>query len=289
MNGQYVIISPVRNEAQFLPATIASVTAQTALPRAWFLVNDGSTDETAQIIEDAASRYSWIRPLHRVDRGVRRAGSGVMEAFNQAYALLRGRQWDFLVKLDGDLSFSAEYFARCLAEFEAESRLGIGSGLVCTPAKDGYRGEFDDPPFHVRGPAKMYRRECWEEIGGLVAAPGWDTLDLIKANMAGWRTRTFPEITLLHHRPTGGAYGTWSNWKKNGLANYLVGYHPLFMLAKCARRTFRRPYGIAALGLWCGFCRGYLDRVKRPVDESVMKYLREQQIRCLLGQANLWS
>ncbi len=289
MNAKYVIISPVRNEARFLPVTIDSVTKQRHLPEIWFLVDDGSSDETASIIDDAASRYDWIRAVHRMDRGQRQAGSGVMEAFYEAYAQLGDQPWDFLVKLDGDVSFGPDYFEKCLAVFASDPRLGIGSGLICLPGTEEKTAEYNDPPFHVRGPGKIYRRECWMDIGGLVSAPGWDTLDLIKANMTGWKTRTFQEITLVHHRPTGGAYGAWSNWTKNGMANYLVGYHPFFMVAKCMARLFQRPYGVVALGLLYGYCMGYIRRVARPADPSVIRYLREQQIRCLLGKTSLWK
>lgn len=288
MKTNYVIISPVRNEARFLPTTIDSVAAQTVRPQVWFLVDDGSSDETSAIIDQAAARHDWIQAIHRGDRGARTAGSGVMEAFYEAYTQLGDRPWEFLVKLDGDLSFDPDYFEQCFARFAEDPRLGIGSGLVCKSMPYGPVREFDDPPFHVRGPGKIYRRDCWNDIDGLVSAPGWDTLDLIKANMAGWRTRTFHEIQMIHHRPTGGAYGAWSNWKKNGTANYLVGYHPFFMLAKCVRRMFCRPYGVAAFGLLYGYCTGYLHRMRRAADPRVIRYLRQQQIRCLLGQSNLW-
>src|SRR5689334_22426967 len=112
-NIHYVIISPVRNEARYLPKTIASVVSQSIRPRWWILVDDGSSDETRQIIDEAASRHAWIKAIHRLDRGCRRAGSGVMEAFYDGYSLVQGESWEFIVKLDGDLSFDSDYFERC--------------------------------------------------------------------------------------------------------------------------------------------------------------------------------
>jgi glycosyltransferase involved in cell wall biosynthesis len=285
----YIIISPVRNEMDYLGMTIASVVSQTVRPRGWILVDDGSSDETGRLIDEAALRFDWIKAVHRPDRGARRAGGGVMEAFYDGYKLLEKESWEYIVKLDGDLSFGPDYFERCLLAFQRESRLGIGGGLVCTNVNGKITEEFKDPIFHVRGPTKIYRRECWKEIGGLIQAPGWDTFDQIKANMLGWQTRTFRDIKLTHHRPTGGAYGAWSNWTKNGLANYIVGYHPLFMFLKCARRSFQRPYGVVGIGLMAGFMRGYLRRIPQVDDHEVIRFLRKQQINYLIGRKSLWD
>ena len=268
---------------------IASVVSQTIRPRLWVIVDDGSTDEPGRIIDEAASRYSWIRAIHRADRGSRRAGSGVMEAFYDGYKLVPDELWEFLVKLDGDLSFESDYFERCFCAFQAEPRLGVGGGLVCTSANGITSAEFKDPEFHVRGPTKIYRRDCWHQIGGLIRTPGWDTFDQVKANMLGWKTRTFNDIKLTHHRSTGGAYGAWPDYVKNGLANYVVGYHPIFMFLKCIRRSFRRPYGLAGLALMAGFFRGYLRRIPQVEDREVIDYLRRQQMSCLFGRKSLWS
>jgi hypothetical protein len=107
--------------------------------------------------------------------------------------------------------------------------------------------------------------------------------------MLGWTTYTFPELKLWHHRAAGGAEGTWKNWVKNGLANYVAGYHPLFMLVKCARRAFAKPYGMAGLGLLIGFCRGYTSRVAQVDDKELIHYLRGQQMRRLLFRKSLWD
>jgi hypothetical protein len=114
-------------------------------------------------------------------------------------------------------------------------------------------------------------------------------MDELKANMLGWKTYTFSEIPLIHHRATGGADGKWRNYFKNGRANYIVGYHPLFMLGKCVKRLFRPPYGVASLALGCGFVTGYTAKVKQQVaDRDVIKYLRDQQLRALMGKKCLW-
>lgn len=285
-----MVITPARNEEQYIQRTIASLAAQTLRPRKWIIVNDGSSDNTKELINAAANQYSWITALHGPDRGFRKAGGGVIEAFYDGYCLAEKEPWDFLVKLDADLSFESSYFASCKARFDADPKLGIGGGTVCNEVMGGLVTESKgDPPFHVRGATKIYRRACWEAIGGLIKAPGWDTLDEVKANMLGWRTYSFPELKLTHFRVAGDADGAWKNWVKNGQANYVTGYHPLFMLLKCVKRLFERPYGLAALGLLSGFLGGYIKRAPRVQDEALIRYVRRQQINRLLLRQSLWD
>jgi len=288
ISAKYIVISPVRNEEQHLPQTIQCMAAQTVPPQRWLLVDDGSTDTTGRIIDGAAARHPWLKALHRSDRGFRQAGGGVMEAFYHAYDSLPETRWDFLVKLDGDLSFSSDYFEQCFKRFETNPALGIGGGTICSEVNGALQVESKvDPAFHVRGATKIYRRECWDQIGGLLRAPGWDTVDEVKANMLGWTTR--PDLKLVHHRPAGQAYGQWSNLVKNGRANYVAGYHPLFMLLKCLRRSFEKPYLIEGCGLWVGFVGGYLKRIPQAPDRDLIRYFRRQQLNRLFGKKSLWS
>jgi poly-beta-1,6-N-acetyl-D-glucosamine synthase len=288
--ARYIVITPVRNEQEHLPETIQSLAAQTITPALWILIDDGSSDDTGRIIDDAARKLPWLQAVHRADRGFRQAGGGVIEAFYDGYNRIGDRSWDYLVKLDGDLSFDPDYFERCLKYFDAAPRLGIGGGTVCQ-SDDGklVTESAVDPNFHVRGATKIYRAACWKAVGGLLRAPGWDTVDEFKANMLGWQTRTFPDIKLVHHRTSGDAYGQWHNWTKNGLANYVAGYHPLFMLAKCFKRAFDKPPFIVATGLWLGFCSGYWKRVPQVPDRDVVRYVRKQQLRRMFLQPSIYS
>jgi poly-beta-1,6-N-acetyl-D-glucosamine synthase len=290
LKPNYVVITPVRNEQENLRHTIESMVGQTLRPAAWILVNDGSSDDTGRIADAAGADHDWIRVVHRADRGFRKPGGGVMEAFSDGYRLAEKEQWDFLIKLDGDLSFEPSFFASALKRFSDDPRLGIGGGTICAKVEDHLVAEWSgDPPFHVRGATKIYRRECWLQLGSLYPVAGWDTLDEIKANMLGWRTYSFADLKLLHHRSAGEADGSWANWMKNGRANYISGYLPVFMLLKCAARVFRKPYGIGALGLWCGFISGYLKRLPQIDDAKLIEYLRREQIKRLLFQNSLWG
>jgi hypothetical protein len=228
--------------------------------------------------------------IHRPNRKSRLAGTGVIEAVEAAYPRLDNSSWDFVVKLDGDLSFAPDYFERCLRNFETDIRLGIGGGTVCRIANGVLSIDSPgDPPFHVRGATKIYRRSCWQAIAPLTRAPGWDTIDEVKANLRGFRTSTFPDTVIVQHKPTGAADGLWRNAAKNGRANYVAGYHPLFMLAKCATRTLRsKPYFVESAALVAGYASGYWRRLPRA-EPDVVRYLRQQQIRRLLFRDGIYK
>jgi len=286
----YIIITPVRDEAQYIEKTIQSVTSQTVPPSQWFIVDDGSTDGTSELLDTHAAQTSWIHAIHMDNRGYRAPGGGVIDAFYAGYSLLQDGQWDFIVKLDGDLSFAPNYFEQCFEIFEAEPALGIGGGTICQLENGQLKlDSVGDPPFHVRGATKIYRSACWEEIRPLERAPGWDTVDEVKANMYGWNTRTFANLTLIQHKPTGGVDGEWRNWLKNGRANYFTGYHPLFMIAKCIKRTFCNPPLLGSIALWTGYCSGYLRRIPQVPDKNVIRYLRRQQMRRLLMRPSIYG
>ena len=287
-NTKYIIITPVRNEGKHLERTITSVIGQTIAPGEWIIVNDGSSDNTADIIDAYAKKYGWIRAIHRKDRGYRKAGGGVVEAFYDGYKAISSEDWNYLVKLDGDLTFDSGYFEKCFQKFDKDEKLGIGGGTVYNVVQGKLELE-KGPQFHVRGATKIYRKKCWQDINGLLAAPGWDTLDEVKANMMGWQTCCFPDLKLAHHKYTGSADGTWGGWVKNGRANYISGYHPLFMTLKCMRRVFKKPVLIGALGLLYGFVSGYLKSVPQGDDRALIGYMRRQQMNKRLMRESIWK
>ncbi len=285
---KYVIISPVRDEAAYIAGTIECVLCQTVLPCQWVIVDDGSTDRTGKIIDGYASRVHWIKALHRENRGFRKAGGGVIEAFYDGFGALSTRDWQFIIKLDGDVSFQADYFEICFQEFRRDPKLGIGGGEIYHRANGALELE-RNPRFHVRGATKIYRQECWKAIEGLIAAPGWDAVDEVRANMLGWTTRSFESIKVIHERYTGAADGNWRNAVKNGLADYIAGYHPLWMFTKCLNRLGRKPYFVGSLGHLCGFLSGYAQKVPQVDDPALIRYLRQQQLRRLFLRPSIWK
>jgi len=287
-NIRYVVVTPVRDEEQYLPLTIASMVKQTILPQQWVIVNDGSKDSTGQIIDEAARQYPWIRAVHRQDRGFRKWGGGIIEAFYDGYNALECTDWEFMSKLDGDLSFEPDYFESTFARFHADPKLGIGGGVLYHE-ENGRRVLETHPKFHVRGGVKIYRRACWETIGGLWVGPGSDTVDEVKANMLGWTSRSFFDIHMTHHRFTGASWGRWGGLVKDGKIDYVSGYHPLFLGAKSIVRLKRRPYFLGSFALVYGYVSAFLQRIPRVDDPAVIRYLRQQQLARLLGGETIWK
>jgi biofilm PGA synthesis N-glycosyltransferase PgaC len=285
---KYLIITPARDEEAYLEKTILSVVGQSIRPMQWVIVNDGSGDDTGKIMEHYAEIYPWITARHRPNRGFREAGGGVVSTFYDGLEQVEFPEWEFLVKLDADLSFPSDYFENCFSEFDRDPQLGIGGGGIYHEVAGRLELE-ENPRFHVRGATKIYRRKCWDELGGLLKAPGWDTVDELKANMLGWKTRSFLGLKVSHYRFTGAADGAWKDCVKNGRANYITGYHPVFMFVKCIRRLVRKPYLTGAMGLMWGFLSCYWKQTPQVPDHRLIKYTRNQQVRKMLMLTSIWK
>jgi len=288
MNPKYVIITPVRDEETYLKETVVSVLRQRYRPAEYILVNDGSRDSTGEIIDDYVRAHNWVRAVHRRDRGYRKWGAGIIEAFYDGFNALSCRDWEFMCKLDADLSFEPDYFERALTKFEENPRIGIGGGVLYH-YRNGQKILEKHPQFHVRGGVKIYRRKCWEDIGGLWVGPGSDTVDEVKANMLGWTTMSFSDLHLIHHRPTGESWGRWGGLVKDGRIDYVYGSHPLFLMAKALVRLFRRPYVLGSAALVYGYVSAFIKRTPQVDDPKLIRYLRGQQLARLMGRKTIWK
>jgi len=281
--SEFVVVTPVRNEAEFIELTIQSMLAQTVKPREWIIVNDGSTDDTEEIVTRYLPTCPWIRLVNREDRGFRQRGGGVVRAFYDGFEALDCQDYEFIVKLDGDLSFEPTYFEQVLAEFTARPRLGIAGGGCYVRAGDDWTLEAADV-HHVRGATKVYRRVCFEAIGGLVPGLGWDGIDEWKARMLGWEVRSFLDLKVLHHRGVGMGSGKLKGKVEMGRAAYFMGYHPLFMLVRGARRMADRPYILGGLAILWGYFGDWLKRQERLDDPAMVRFLRHDQLKRLGGE-----
>jgi glycosyltransferase involved in cell wall biosynthesis len=285
---RYVVVTPARDEEEHLELLAKTIEAQTWRPTEWIIVDDGSTDRTGAIADGLAADHDWIVVVHRADRGQRVPGGGVVETVLAGLDACTVEDWDYLVKLDADLELEPDYFERCLRRMELDERWGITGGQVHDRLADGSIVVEGHPTFHVRGATKIYRRATWDAIGGLVVAKGWDTLDEVKSNQLGWRTTTFSDIPIIQQRETGRRAGWWKDWSKNGRAAWFCGYHPLFVLARCARVATMQPYGLKGLALLSGYVDAVVRRRPRVDDTDLRRYTRTQQLRRLLGRESIW-
>jgi glycosyltransferase involved in cell wall biosynthesis len=282
--NRYLIITPARDEALFLPRLIESIAAQTQRPDRWIIIDDGSEDATGPISCAAAEKYPWIE-LHRLPRDRQRTAGGesVITRFLPVDA---PRQFDYILRLDADISFDPDFCELLFAEFACDSKLGIAGPTLYEPDSSGWH-EIRQPKFHTRGAAKMYSSGCLAAIGGLDSGLGWDTLDEAHAMMLGFNTRNFRHIRAKHHRPQGAASG-WKARMAAGLSAYNVGYSPLFLSARAVRQTFSPPVPFAGALMLIGYLQGYLQRRRRIASPELIKFIRKQQIRRLMLRESLW-
>lgn len=275
----YLIVSPVRDEERFIEHTLRSITRQTVKPLVWVIVDDGSIDGTRQIVERYQLTYPFIHLIEGSKRERREPGSGVIRAFNIGYESVRAIDHQFLVKLDCDLSFDCDYFERLLAKFAENPKLGIASGIYQEARAGQDWVTVEMPPYHAAGASKMIRRQCFEEIGGFVAARGWDSVDEIRAMTRGWCTRHFPELRIKHWKTEGSGIGLVRTSVMHGEIYYLTGGSKFFFLLKVMHRLFNRPLLLGGLGLVWGYLRTMCQK-GRPL------LVTEDEARCYKSLLN---
>lgn len=273
----YVIISPVRDEEAYLRYAAESIVSQTVLPREWVIVDDGSEDRTAAIAEAYARAYPWIRVLRRPLGSLPGRGPKVVAAFRGGYDCLACGDYEFLAKVDGDVSLPSTYFEDLFRAFRAQPRLGIASGTGYED-RGGRTCRIRISADCAIGAVRTYRRACYETINGLDHSWGWDGIDQLRAEMAGWRTTSFRNITFFHHRAEGLRSGRLRNYVQQGRTAYVMGYHPLFTLARAAYRMFDHPYVVAGVAVSWGYFSSWACRRERLADESLRAYLRRKQV-----------
>jgi glycosyltransferase involved in cell wall biosynthesis len=274
---KYVLITPAHNEELFITKTLESVAAQTLLPERWIIVNDGSTDKTADLAADYVQRFPWIQLVHRSPRLDRHFGAKV-HAFNAGLERVGPVEFDVIGNLDADLSFDPDYLEFLIGKFAEDPRLGVaGTPFTEDCGYDTARDSFEGKN-HVAGGCQLFRRQCFEEVGGYIPNPagGIDWIAVTTARMKGWKTRSFPEKRFHHYRSLGTAGK--SNWAASfsyGEKDYYLGGSPLWQLFRVAYRATKQP--IDGLALLSGYCWGAIRRIERPVSSELMRFHRREQ------------
>jgi glycosyltransferase involved in cell wall biosynthesis len=285
---RYALITSAHNEELLIEQTIKSVISQTIVPASWVIVSDGSTDRTDEIIRSYCTKYPFIRYL-RLERSESRGVISKINALTFAYKSLQDIDgYDFVGNLDADVSFSDGYFEKLLTEFRLDPNLGIGGGLIYEKASGEFRSRISNSITSVAHAAQLVRRQCYEEIGGYVALKygGEDWHAEINARMLGWRVQAFPDLKVMHHRPTGGADWVLRHRFREGKMDYSVGSYLIFELFKCVRRIPESPIALGAFVRFIGFCWSYAGNEGRLVSPDFVKFLRREQrhkIKAILG------
>jgi poly-beta-1,6-N-acetyl-D-glucosamine synthase len=272
---RYVVVSPVKDEARYVEHTLRSMTRQTLKPVSWVIVDDGSTDETREIVNRYAEQYSFIHVVQHRGSGVRAPGSAVIRAFNCGCESLGTTDYDVIVKLDCDLGFGPDYFEKLIGRLMCEERLGIASGVYLEQDSTRTWRPVKMPSYHAFGACKAVRRSCFEQIGRFVSAKGWDTVDEIRAMNLGWRTTHFVDLETTHHKPEGSGIGLLRTSKMHGEIFYTTGGDAFSLMFKGVRRLSTAPVVLGALALVFGYSAAALKRAPRLVTADEARAYRK--------------
>ncbi|MEM6942541.1 MAG: glycosyltransferase family A protein [Pseudomonadota bacterium] len=280
----YALISPCRNEAQYMRRTLDSVLAQTLPPARWIIIDDGSTDETPAILAEYARAHPAIRIVTRADRGHRAVGPGVVDAFYAGYETL-DRSYTYIAKLDLDLDLPPRYFETLIERMEAEPRLGTCSGKPYMRIAAGTLVSEKCGDEMSVGMTKFYRRSCFEEIGGFVRGVMWDGIDCHKARSLGWMAESWdePDLRFEHLRPMGSSQkGVLTGRARHGAGQWFMGSDPLYYAATCVFRMTHPPLVLGGLAMAWGYLNAWMAGAPQQEDRALVKFIRAYQRQALL-------
>ena len=286
MESTYVLVTAARNEEEYIERTIESIVAQTCLPKKWVIVSDGSTDRTDEIVTKYATEHDFIELLRLEDAEERNFASQVYGQHAGAERL-KDMDYDFIGMLDADITVDPDYYERILKRFEQNPKLGLAGGALL----DLWNGEWVPqkitPSLNVSGPVQMFRKQIFKDINGYIPLRkgGQDAVAEVMVRMHGWQVASFNDIKVMHYRPTGTEGKSITRAKfACGNAEYLLGYHPLFIIAKCLSRIPEPPFLLGSLSRLCGYCWPWLRRDRRTVSPQFVKFLRQEQMQRIWSQ-----
>ncbi|MCO8120670.1 glycosyltransferase family 2 protein [Stieleria sp. TO1_6] len=292
MNGEYCIIVPCRDEEAYARTTLDALVNQSVLPALVLIVDDGSTDSTPEILAEYAQRYDFVQVITRTNRGARKVGPGVIDAFYAGYDSIDPQQFEYVCKLDLDLDIPHDYFENLIQRMRDNPRLGTCSGKPFYPGPSNLENSFTGELISEAcgdemsvGMIKFYRRECFDEIGGFVREVMWDGIDCHRCRMLGWIAESYndPELRFIHLRAMGSSQsGILTGRMRHGFGQWFMGTSLTYMTASSIFRMTRQPYVIGGMAMWWGYVRSLLSGKTRYGDLEFRRYLRNYQWKCLI-------
>jgi glycosyltransferase involved in cell wall biosynthesis len=277
---KYYVITPAKNEENYISLTLESMVQQTLKPVKWIIVDDGSTDKTREIVEEYCKIHSWIEVMSIENKEEKKLyGSKVVKAFNVGYNTIKNNESDFVVKLDADLSFAPNYFEEVALAFKANSKLGICAGYVVMNESELAQKKAQQT--YLVGAIKSVQTNCFHQIGGFLEANGWDGLDQLSALYLGWQVQHIP-LTVIHHRFPTSEYLSLQFFYNNGVAHYRSGNDFFLTLVRSVVQLRQKPYILGSLNYFKGYW--YAKKTKQPmlVDDGLAKFIRSYHYKRLL-------
>ena len=271
----HVIIIPARNEAAFIEQTLTSLMEQTRAPDRVLVVDDGSEDATAAIVDAFAGRHPSVSLLRGAKFAERRYK--VVDVFNQAYDEVKAQDFAYVSKIDADQLFPKDYFETLLGIMDADPSIAVGCGTLYETI-NGKLEPWRTPPNHVPGALKTYRKSVFDEIGGFIPILGWDIIDLVKVRSLGYRNIALADLKVIHRRRHASAGGILKGNVRMGRGAYAIGSHPLFALGRSVYRMLEPPYILAGLAFGYGYLKSWIARGEQIADRDLIAALRSEQL-----------
>ncbi len=287
-----LVISPVRNEARHIVRVARAVAAQELPPARWIAIDDSSTDGTLERLLELAREIDFLTvrraPRRETDDRARDRLARAVEVRNFNLALAGEDLGDYthVMKLDGDIELPPDYLRAVMERFASEPELGLAGGVLEEPRPDGSMRRIVIPEYHIHGALKCYTRACLEAIGGVRECLGWDTIDETYARMKGFRTRSFPDLVSVHHRPVASADGALRGHARHGECAYISHYDPLWVTLRSAKVARRAPAGLSGAAFLFGYARAAARRVERVPDPEYRRFTRRELRRRMLGASS---
>ena len=282
---KYYIVIPAHNEEKFIGLTLNSLINQTILPSKVVVVNDNSTDKTSEIVESFSKKNSFISVLEKKSDAIHLPGSKVIQAFTTGFNTL-DNEYDLIVKLDGDLILPHNYFETIIDHFKSDAKIGMVGGFAYIEKNNDWILENLTDKDHIRGAFKAYRKECFEQIGGLKPAMGWDTVDELLCKFYGWKVVTDASLKVKHLKPTGANYNKTARYKQ-GEAFYTLGYGFLITAIASAKLAFMKRKPLLFLDYLKGFWMAKKAKIPLLVTSEQAKFIRKyrlQKMKAKLGK-----
>jgi glycosyltransferase involved in cell wall biosynthesis len=274
---KYYLIIPAHNEADFIRLTLESLVSQTVLASKIVVVNDNSTDATAEIVKAFAKEYPFISLVNKTSEAIHLPGSKVIQAFQKGFETIDA-DYEIIVKLDADLILPPNYFETIINHFQSDETIGMAGGFAYIEKKGEWILENLTDKDHIRGAFKAYRKACFMDIGGLKPAMGWDTVDELLAKYYHWNVKTDTSLIVKHLKPTGANYNKTARFKQ-GEAFYSLGYGFWITAVSSAKLAFMKKKPLLFLDYMQGFWKAKIAKKPLLVSEKQAEFIRNYRLQ----------